>query len=177
MRTLLLLRHGKSSWDNPDLCDFERPLNQRGKASVPLVGGFINQQVLKPDIILCSAARRTRQTLKLLRNHVDFNCEIQFLDELYLISEKNLLQILRELPQLYKTVLVIGHNPTMHTLSMNFTANADPSDMSLLTQKFPTCGLAVLEFHIQSWVDICFQSALLKHFTTPKMLTNTDQVV
>lgn len=175
MRTLSLMRHGKSSWDFANLCDFERPLNKRGEESVPLIARYLEKKNMTPDLILCSAARRTRQTLKYLRETIKLECEIQFLEELYLISQKGLLHIIKALPKNKQNVLIIGHNPTLHTLSLDLIKTANPKDLRALSEKFPTAGLSVFHFEASTWADVSLQSGTLKHFITPKMLLAQQQ--
>ncbi len=172
MLDLTLLRHAKSSWDNLDLSDYERPLNKRGKRSAPKIGAYMATHKITPDLILCSAAKRTRETLKLLIKPAKLSAEIRFLDELYLIPEKQLLKLLQEIPKHYKHICIIGHNPGLHDLCLNLIHKATPEQLLALNINFPTAALAQIRFNIENWENISKKSGELINFTSPKMIAD-----
>lgn len=109
MKTLYLLRHGKSSWDSPNLSDFERPLDKRGLKETVEIAEFIKEKGYIPETIICSSARRTRETLKPILETLNFQGEVKYLDNLYLASSE---EINREVENSKgNSILVVGHNP------------------------------------------------------------------
>ncbi|MDI9498412.1 MAG: histidine phosphatase family protein [Bacillota bacterium] len=134
MKKLYLLRHAKSSWDNPDLGDYNRPLNKRGKRQARAMGRFFQEQGFEIDLILCSGAQRTRQTLELILEFYDYQGEIEYRDELYESSVSILQNLIRRAKS--DTLLLIGHNPEMETL-----AGVLAGQVLIM----PTCQLAVID--------------------------------
>src|SRR5919206_1797550 len=117
MRQLLLLRHAKSSWDDPGLSDHARPLNARGRRSAAAMADAMRELGLSPDIVLVSSARRTLQTLEALTPFED-GALIEPMDALYLAPWRQLLDLIKEVPETARSLLVIGHNPGLHELAM-----------------------------------------------------------
>lgn len=169
MLTLALLRHAKSSWDDTALDDFDRPLNERGRAAAPVMGAALKKIELRPNLILCSPARRTRETLRLVAPSLQ-NCgaDIAFADELYLTTPETLLDRVREIPAGPTSVLIVGHNPGLHGLSLLLLGAGDAKSISRLEDKFPTAGLAVFSFLHTNWRDLTPESGRLESFLTPR---------
>ncbi len=145
MRTLLLLRHAKSSWKQPELDDHDRPLNKRGKKEAPKVGKYLKENNLVPDLILCSTARRARDTAQAAAEESGYPGEIEFTHDLYLSDTGCYLDILRCLPNSVNCVLVVGHNPDLDDL------------LALLTdvpEHMTTAALARIELPISSWQEL-----------------------
>lgn len=134
MSTLYLLRHAKSSWDDPSLNDFDRPLNSRGIRAARFIGSFMHERGFVPDLILCSPAVRTRMTSELLLESSAFDAEVIFDDTIYEASLGDLLAVLND-HKADKT-LVICHNPGIESLIMSLTGSIEP---------MPTAALAVLD--------------------------------
>src|SRR5271154_5359778 len=111
MKTVYLLRHAKSSWDDTSLPDFERPLNKRGEKSAPVVGEEMKKRGVKPDLVICSPAKRTKQTAKLALKEAKIDSEILYDERVYLATDSQLLSLLKELNDKVRSVLLIGHNP------------------------------------------------------------------
>lgn len=171
MLTLLLLRHAKSSWDDPRLDDAERPLSKRGAKTAPLMGAFIAREHLKPDLVLCSTSVRTRGTLALVLPELGAPPPlVQFEDALYLASASDMLARIRGLDKSTKRALVIGHNPGTHALALTLIGDGARADIAALATKFPTAGLAVLTFATDKWSDIRPASGRLDIFTSPRRL-------
>jgi phosphohistidine phosphatase len=126
MRQLLLLRHAKSSWDDPRLSDHARPLNTRGRRAAEAMAAAMRDLGLAPDIVLVSSARRTLQTLEAL-TPFEGSPLIEPMDDLYLAGWTSLLGVLRGLPETARSVLLIGHNPGLHELAL---ALAGPACMA-----------------------------------------------
>lgn len=169
MPTLSLFRHAKSAWDNAGLRDFERPLAPRGKKAAPRMGRFIAEQGLAPDLVVCSTAVRARETLDLALPHFESAQRIDHSGRLYMASPQQMLRIVRALPAGADHVMLVGHNPGMHALAAGLAGEGKPADMTALQTKFPTAGLAVLDFACP-WEDISSGSGRLRLFMTPGRL-------
>jgi phosphohistidine phosphatase len=170
MLTLSLFRHAKSSWDNPDLEDFERPLNERGEAAAPRMGKFMASQGMVPDLILCSPAARARQTLELALPHFRSEPTVNYEDELYLAPSATLLKRIRKLEAKVKHAMIVGHDPGLHSLASELTGSGDPELLQAMTHKFPTAGLAVIQFDVSAWSKVRPGTGRLELFMTPKRL-------
>ncbi len=147
-KELLILRHAKSSWSNEGLQDFDRPLNERGRAAAPLMGRFISSLIEQPvDCVLVSAAKRTRQTWDLLGLEGGLSRPPMFLDSLYLADPVTIAKALRDYvwPKA-RRVLLIGHNPGLQAFclaaTMAWPGEQDQGASARLAQKFPTAALA-----------------------------------
>ncbi len=117
LRQLLLLRHAKSLWDDPKLSDHARPLNARGRASARAMREVMRDLGLSPDVVLVSSARRTLQTLECLGPWQELPL-IEPLDALYLASARSMLEVVNDITDTVRSVLLIGHNPGLHELAM-----------------------------------------------------------
>lgn len=171
MRTLLLLRHAKSSWDDPALDDFERPLAPRGREAAPLMASFIASHDLRPDYVVCSSAVRTQATLGLvLPAFAGKPPAVIYDDTLYLASRSALMTRLRRVPAKWRRVMVVGHNPGLHDLALHVVARSDDQLHVALAAKFATAALAVVAFNVATWHDVTAHSGELTHFTTPSRL-------
>jgi phosphohistidine phosphatase len=170
MLTLSLLRHAKSSWDNPGLKDFDRPLAKRGAVSAPRMGAFMAQNGIAPELILCSPAVRTRQTLDLVLPHLSAMPTVEYEEELYLAPAKGLLARVRKIKAKVHHVMIVGHDPGMQELAVELAGTGDAEALQALGRKFPTAGLAVIRFKAREWGKIGPGRGRLKLFMTPKAL-------
>jgi phosphohistidine phosphatase len=164
-RTLYLLRHAKSSWDEPALPDFERPLAPRGRRDARLMAKHLRRLETAPELVLCSSAVRTRETLELLRPDLSDDY-VQLEDQLYGASSETLLHRLRAVPDEIGSVLLIGHNPGLQELALELARNGREREQ--LEAKFPTAALATLV--VPSWSGLNPGSADLLAFVRPKQL-------
>ena len=174
MKKLYLLRHGKSAWNDPSLADHDRPLAPRGARSATLIGRQLRKDGFRADCILCSTARRAVDTLDLVTaqlGHDASEIPVHRERELYLTGERALLERLRRLPDTVKTVMLVGHNPDLHYLARELAGSGAAEDLKSLAAKFPTAGLAVLKFPVETWSDIGPRAGTLTHFIVPKKLT------
>jgi len=169
-KTLLLLRHAKSSWDAPAHSDFERPLNRRGERSAAVIGIMMKQEKIVPDLILCSSARRTLQTRDIIRPYFPRNCPVEETSRIYEASVKEIFSVLSEIPDNVQKPLLIGHNPGLAQLTLSLCGAAGGEDMRRVLEKFPTGALATIELPIDTWNDIAPGMGRLRHFVTPKDL-------
>jgi len=145
MKTLLLLRHAKSSWKQSGQPDHERPLNKRGKKEAPKVGKYLKENDLIPDLILSSTARRAHDTAQAVADGCGFEGQIDSYQDLYLSDTACYLDILHRLPDDARQVLVVGHNPDVEELLTLLT------DVS---EHMPTAALAVVNLPISSWQEL-----------------------
>src|SRR5881628_778778 len=125
MKRLSILRHAKSSWDQPNLNDFDRPLNGRGWKAARRMGLELKRRQITFDLVLASMAARVRETLDGLREVFEIKGPIRFDPGIYHASEAALLSLVRELPETVKTPLLIGHNPGLHQLILELTCNGE----------------------------------------------------
>ncbi len=170
MRTLSLLRHAKSDWESVDLSDVARPLNRRGRKAAPMMGKFMAAHNLLPDIVLCSNAARTCETLDLLLPALECKPKIKYEDELYLAGAGTMLARLKAVKAKHQHVLMIGHNPGIHRLALGLCGGGAPDARFNLAQKFPTAALAVFSFEAKSWVQINQGDGHLDLYMVPKAL-------
>jgi len=145
---LHLLRHGKSSWDEPALDDSERPLAPRGERSARRLAPHLAEAGVKPSLVLCSTARRARQTLELICDGLPDGVEILYEPGLYSGGPDRILARLRRLARRHEEVLVIGHNPALQELALLLAGRAAPRQ---LRSKFPTGALVSLRLRGSTW--------------------------
>jgi phosphohistidine phosphatase len=172
MRQLLLLRHAKSSWDDPKLADHARGLNARGRRAAAVMGQAMHRLGLSPDIVLVSSARRTLQTLEALEPW-DGTPLIEPMDALYLATVPQLLNVLHSVAETARSVLVIGHNPGLHELAVTLTGSQGMGQNTPATRRlaegYPTGALA--EFSIAGpWWQLDEGGGRLLRFLAPRDL-------
>ena len=168
MLTLSLLRHAKSSWKNPALPDRERPLNARGMSDAPAMGRAMSERGIEPELVLCSSAQRTVDTLALVLPELKIEPEVVYDDALYQASPDDMLGMLRGLQPGARNVLIVGHNPEIQALALGLVG-AGPKDLrNRLAEKYPTGGLAVINFTAGLWSSVDAGSGSLSLFLTPR---------
>jgi phosphohistidine phosphatase len=171
MRTLVLFRHAKSSWDQPALDDHARPLAERGLNAAPVMGHVLEAAGIAPDLVVCSTSVRTRQTLDLALPKLGAQPPaILFEDGMYLATASDLLGRVRALPSGAKTAMLVGHNPGFHDLAIQLTGTGDRGDLEALAAKFPTAGVAILTFAMDDWSGVRARAGHLALFATPARL-------
>jgi phosphohistidine phosphatase len=167
MRTLYLLRHAKSSWADPTLPDRERPLAPRGCRDAKRVAKWLVRLGIEPELVLCSSAERTRETLELLRPALGA-AAVRLEAELYAASSDQLLERIRRVPKEVATVMLIGHNPGLQELVLVLTSAG--ADLDRLRAKFPTAALATLTLAETTWTQLTAGDAVLAAYVIPKQL-------
>jgi phosphohistidine phosphatase len=145
MKTLLILRHAKSSWKYNELSDHDRPLNPRGQRDAPNVGKRLRDEGLIPDVILSSTAKRARLTAEAVAEESGFAGELQLSGEFYEGGTEAYLEAIRSLPSLVDCALLVGHNPDLEELVEILTGES---------VRLPTAALAHLQLDIQGWQDV-----------------------
>lgn len=142
MRTLLILRHAKSSWEDRTLSDHDRPLNERGERDAPRMGRLLHDDNLWPDLILCSTATRARRTTELLLQADDHETEVRYLSKLYLAEPEDYVDVVRRVGGEAESVLLVGHNPGLEMLVQLLTGD---------WHRLPTAALACVTLPIDVW--------------------------
>jgi phosphohistidine phosphatase len=170
IKRLFLLRHAKSSWDDPRLADHERPLAPRGRRATKLIAEHLQRESLAPSLVLCSSARRTQETLERIASALGEHVAVQIESELYAAFEQGLLERLRTLEEDVESVLLIGHNPSIERLALDLAGSGDK--LAAVRRKFPTAALATLEF-AGPWRELRPGAATLTDFVTPKQLAKS----
>ena len=160
MITLYVLRHAKSSWDDPALPDDDRPLSARGRRNTAALADHIRREGISPESVLCSAALRTRETLAALLPVLEGDYEISIETRLYAASTEDLLTRLRKVPAPTRSVLLVGHNPGLESLVARLVGDAAP-------ERLPTGALVVLESD-EDWRAIGESTCRLLSVTVPR---------
>ncbi|MGH1350182.1 MAG: SixA phosphatase family protein [Methyloligellaceae bacterium] len=177
MLTLTLMRHANSGWGDEGQPDFDRTLDKRGRKDAPEMGAYMRQQNISPDLILCSAALRTRETYELLNTQANFSSEVRFMDELYLINEAQLMKLLYTFTDEFNHICVIAHNPGIHEMVVNLVSMGSMERLASLGSDFPTSSIVVFEFDIKCWSELMQRSGKVIAFSTPALLSTTQNIV
>ena len=154
MKRLTVLRHAKSSWDDPELDDFNRPLNERGWKAARRIGREMTSRGLRFDVVLASMAARVRETIDGIQEKYDFGAPINFERQIYEASEGTLLELVRAIPDAVGSALLIGHNPGLERLIVELTRNDERGLRDRIAGKFPTAGLAMIKLPAERWRDV-----------------------
>jgi phosphohistidine phosphatase len=173
MRRLLLLRHAKSAWPDPDLPDRDRPLANRGREAAPRMGAYLRAEALAPSLAIVSPARRTRETWALVAPHLP-RVETAYDDRLYEATPEDVLDVVREAPTEAEVLLLVGHNPGLHGAALDFLGAERSRARSAMAQKFPTAALAVVDFPGDDW-RVGWAGGRLERFVTPKTIGAVDE--
>lgn len=165
LKTLLVLRHAKSSWARAGLADHDRPLNPRGKADAPRMGQLLLDRGLVPELILCSTAKRARKTAEKVAESCEYRQPLQSVADLYLAGPPSCYEALRDVADGHQRVLVVGHNPGMEDLILELVGQY---------HRMPTAALAHIELEIESWSNLSSAvKGTLLHLWRPKELESS----
>ncbi|MCS6849526.1 MAG: histidine phosphatase family protein [Anaerolineae bacterium] len=160
MKKLILVRHAKSSWDDPSLPDHDRPLNDRGKRDAPKMGERLAKRGVVPDLILSSSAVRALTTAQIIAEKIGYDRKAIVVDRrIYGAQVSSLLYLIQELDDKYDKVMLFGHNPELAELAHRFSD--DIEDM-------PTCAVVELTFDVKRWVDVVDSQPVEVRFDSPK---------
>lgn len=172
MLTLILLRHAKSSWVDPGLDDHDRQLTKRGTKAASRMGRYVADNNLTPDLTLCSDATRTRETLAIILQAFDSPMPKTIITEdLYQATPDTILATITRQAGDARSIMVIGHNPGLHTLALTLPANSATADFTELATKYPTAALVEISFGIKAWDTLQPATGTLKRFIVPGSLT------
>jgi phosphohistidine phosphatase len=161
VKRLYILRHAKSSWDDPGLVDHDRPLAPRGEKAGARIAEHLQEERIAPELVLCSTALRARQTLAALLPVLGGDVEIHLEEALYEAGVYELLERLRAVGEGVESVLVIGHNPTLHALALGLTARGEE------LERFPTGALATVTL-TGAWADLGEGAGELRDLFLPR---------
>lgn len=145
MKTLLLMRHAKSSWKHPELPDQDRPLNKRGEKDAPHMGKYIREKELVPQLILASPAKRVTQTVDEMLKKMNFKGKVEYVNSLYLAEPAAYLSTLQSVDDKYERVMVVGHNPGLEGLLQILSGQVE---------SLPTAAIAHLVLPIEHWSNL-----------------------
>lgn len=161
MKKLTLVRHAKSSWKYPELSDFDRPLNKRGKRDLPEVAQRLLEQEIIPDQIFSSSAKRAMKTTEAISACLNLKGDqVQEIPELYEACAETLKYLLQNLPESIRHIMIIGHNPGLERLCFDLTQE--------IPLKFPTAAVAHMHLSITQWHELADGCATLTYFDYPK---------
>ncbi|NIP80235.1 MAG: histidine phosphatase family protein [Gemmatimonadetes bacterium] len=173
-RTLYLLRHAKSSWDQP-LEDRDRPLAPRGRRAARAMAEYMKREALVPDRVLCSPTTRTRQTWEIVAPILGTTLPVSYHDEIYEGGPGDVLDLVRREGNAEAALLVVGHNPGLELLAEHLAGRDTGEHLERLREKFPTAALAALELPAGPWSQVEYGAAKLIRFTRPKDLPEADE--
>jgi phosphohistidine phosphatase len=169
VKTLYLLRHAKSSWDDPGLEDLDRPLAPRGRRASKRIARHVRQSDIAPELVLCSPSVRARETLEAVRAALG-DPMVRFVPELYAVSGPVLLRVVRQAEPGVGALLVVGHNPGLHELAVRLTGSGDGDLRARLREKLPTGALVTLVFEASSWPEVEPGAGKLVGYVVPREL-------
>ena len=167
MRRLYLLRHAKSSWDDPSLADRDRSLAPRGRKATKLLAGYLRGEQISPELVICSSARRARETLEGIASTLHDSTTVLIEDELYGASERDLMARVQAIPDTVGSAILIGHNPAIQSLAIDLASGGE--DTAGIEGKYPTGALATLTFD-GPWGALEQHTATLAGFVRPRDL-------
>ena len=175
MLSLMLLRHAKSSWADTGQADLDRPLNERGKRAAVAVGRYMASNNLVPHLVLCSPARRTRQTWGLVAGELSATPEVLVAAEIYNSGDGTaLMECLRHKAGNAQSILLVGHNPSIGELAQTLIGTGNGKLRERLEKKYPTGALAVFSIDLGNWESLAAGSGNLLHFVRPGDLIDDD---
>jgi len=162
-KTLIIVRHAKSSWKDSTLNDIQRPLNKRGNKDASKMGKHLDKKKIIPQAIFSSSGLRALTTARLISVEIGMKpTEIIVEDDLYTFNSEQLLDAIKTFPDDYEKIMVVGHNPAVTDIT-NFLSGSEIDNI-------PTCGVAILKLSVDSWKDIEKNTAKLSRFDYPKKL-------
>lgn len=170
MKNLILMRHAKSAWDDSHQKDIDRPLSTRGRKAASHMGEWLEGEGYRPDVVLCSTARRTRDTLELLRPHLPKSAAVEFVSGLYMAATREMLTEIGKVPASAQCVMLLGHNPGMGSLAGLLAGGGDEKALGAMHGKFPTAAIAVLGFNVGKWSEVAPGAGILRAFMRPRDL-------
>ncbi|MFN1834833.1 SixA phosphatase family protein [Balneola sp. MJW-20] len=166
MKQIHLLRHAKSSWDDPDLRDFERPLAERGKTDAPRMGRFIRMIDHKPDVICSSTAFRAKETTQLFIEGAKMDeSVIKWNEDLYFNGPSAYMECIRQTPDRFESLMLVGHNPNMEEIATRLSGGKEK-----VSFRMPTAALICFETFAHKWSDVGPSTCQVKWMMIPKIL-------
>jgi phosphohistidine phosphatase len=170
MRRLMLLRHAKSDWSKPGQRDHDRVLASRGREAAPRIGKYMATHDLVPELVVCSTAVRARETWELVAGELASTPRVAHDERIYENRPDTLLHVIHETVPDVHILLLVGHNPSFSALAELLAATGDTESRQRLREKFPTAGLAVIDFAVDAWDRVHPHSGRLDRMITPRLL-------
>lgn len=170
MTILAIMRHAKSDWGQPDLADFDRPLNERGRKAAKRVGRELRHRNFRFDHVLASPAVRVRETLGRLWRGYEAELDVTFDPRIYDASVDTLLELVRAIPANVHAPLLVGHNPGLHRLVLELTADEDHGLRQKVSQNLPTAAVALVELSGERWDETALGSGKIVELILPREL-------
>lgn len=168
MKRLAILRHAKSSWDEPASDDFDRPLNARGRKAARALGRKLKDRKAHFDLCVASPAARVRETLDgLAETFGDFPFEVRFDERMYLATKDDLVALVRALPNTVEAPLLVGHNPGLERLITKLAREDRSGLRARVAEKYPTAALAVIALEVEHWAEAAQGSGQVVELTLP----------
>jgi phosphohistidine phosphatase len=165
MKSLYLVRHAKSSWKYPNLDDFERPLNKRGRKNAPFMGKILKELKVSPDLVISSPANRAAMTARIIAVKINYPLEnIRYSETVYEFGESALRHVVEQIDDAVNQAMIVGHNPATNALA-NYIGDQPISNI-------PTCGIYCVDLDIQSWTNISEHCGKNRFFEFPKKYTS-----
>jgi phosphohistidine phosphatase len=175
MRRLILFRHAKAEPHGVRDDDHDRVLTEEGLEAARGMGAWLESEGMVPDLVICSSSARTRQNWKEAKKAFDPEPPVIFEDLIYEASPEMLLEVVRNTDGDVQTLMLVGHNPGMEALTLILAESAEPDVAERFEKKFPTAGIAVLDFEDTPWAALEEKTAWLYAFETPKHLGLKDE--
>ena len=169
MLRLFVMRHAKSSWAVPGAKDFDRRLNDRGISDCKKIGKALSSKGYSPDLILCSSATRTRETLDNVLEYLGAEPEIRFTEKLYSSGLSDYIELLQELEKI-PSVMIIGHNPMCGSLAASMPGSGNEESLASIAYKYPTATVSVIDFEVDNWSEIEQRTGIMVEALIPSQL-------
>ena len=172
MRRLILLRHSTAERPDPRQSDQERVLAPQGRTDAAMVGAYLANHSFRPDQVVVSPSSRTRETWRQVAAALRLAPEARFDERVYNATAQALFNVIAETADGVSTVLLLGHNPGLHELAMLLVATGDIDTRERLRENFPTSGIAIFDFALDSWSKLHPRSGRLERFVSPKQIAS-----
>lgn len=170
MKRLILFRHAKSAWDDDDLPDHDRPLNDRGRRAAPVMGAWLAERGFRPDHVICSSSLRTRLTWALAATALPEAPAPTIEPRLYHASPATMLALARGAPDAARTVAMIGHQPGLSAFARKLSGAEVPAASARAFTNFPTAGVAAIDFDLPRWAELDWGGGDFHAFAIPREL-------
>lgn len=170
MKRLILLRHAKSSWDDPTADDHDRPLNGRGRRSAPVIGAWLAERGFVPDAAICSTAARARETWSLVAPALGAAPDAAVEPRLYHADPATMLALVRAAPESADTLILIGHQPGLSGFARKLSAEPVAPACARAFQHYPTAAAAVIDFDVDRWDRVAWGEGRFHAFAAPREL-------
>ena len=170
MKTIFLLRHAKSSWDDPRLNDLDRPLASRGIKSSKKIGKYLKKNKLTPDIVYCSSATRAKQTWELVNRIVEKKKNVKYINKLYMANSSDFMDVIKKTDNDFKSLMLVSHNPGIESIAIELSKNENNKFHQIINIKYPTGALAIIKFNLSDWGKINYKKGEIYEFIKPKEL-------